>query len=240
MPRVIMIVIRVILRLPFWMYQICKYGKDENFEVYDVDARGKLLHGYIERVMKVSRIDVECHGEEKLPKENGFIIYANHQGMNDILMLLASTDRFLSFVFKIELANIIVLKQVIRMIHAKAMDRSDVRQSLRVIRDVTNEVKNNKLNYVIFPEGTRSRNGNELLEFKGGSFKSATNAKCPIVPVAMIDSYKAFESKSIKRVKTQIHYLDPIPYEEYQGMKTNEIAEMVSERIKACIEANVH
>lgn len=240
MPRVIMIVLRVIFRLPFWMYQICKYGKDETFEVYDVDARGKLLHRYIERVMKVSRIDVECHGVEKLPEKNGFIIYANHQGMNDILMLLGTTDRFLSFVFKIELANIIVLKQVIRMLHAKAMDRKDVRQSLRVIRDVTNEVKNYGLNYVIFPEGTRSKNGNELLEFKGGSFKSATNAKCPIVPVAMIDSYKAFESNSIKRVKAQIHYLDPIPYEEYQGMKTNEIAEMVSGRIKACIEANAH
>ncbi len=239
MPRVVMTVIFVLFKLPFWLWKICKYSNDETFEVYDAKERGKLLHGIVKQVLKAARIEVECHGEEKLPKEDGFIIYANHQGMNDILMLLGTTDRFLSFVFKIELANVIVLRRVMKMIRAKAMDRQDVRQSLRVIREVSNEVKGG-LNYVIFPEGTRSRNGNNLLEFKGGSFKSAKNAKCPIVPVAMIDSYKAFESNSIKRVKTKIIYLDPIPYEVYKEMKTNEIAELVSDRIKACIKENMN
>ncbi len=238
MPRVVMTVIFVLFRLPFWLWKISKYAKDETFEVYDAKTRGKFLHNICLQVLKAARIEVECEGVEKLPKEDGFMIYANHQGMNDILMLLGTTDRFLSFVFKIELANVIVVRRVIKMIRAKGMDRGDVRQSLRVIREVTNEVKNG-LNFVIFPEGTRSRNGNELLEFKAGSFKSATNAKCPIVPVAMIDSYKAFESNAIKRVKTKIVYLDPIPYEAYKGMKTNEIAEMVSGRIKACIQANI-
>ena len=69
---------------------------------------------------------------------------------------------------------------------AYMMDRNDIRQSLQVIVNVTNEVKNGR-NYLIFPEGTRSKMGNEMLEFKGGSFKAATKAKCPIVPVALID-----------------------------------------------------
>ena len=71
---------------------------------------------------------------------------------------------------------------------AYMMDRNDIRQSLQVIVNVTNEVKNGR-NYLIFPEGTRSKMGNEMLEFKGGSFKAATKAKCPIVPVALIDSF---------------------------------------------------
>ena len=64
------------------------------------------------------------------------------------------------------------------------------------------------------------------------SFKSAVNAKCPIVPVALIDSFKPFDLPSIKRVKVQVHYLDPIYPEEYAGMKTKEIASLVHDRIQ--------
>ena len=86
------------------------------------------------------------------------------------------------------------------------------------------------------PEGTRSRNGNEIGEFKGGSFKSATKAKCPIVPVAIIDSYKAFDTKSIEKVTVQVHYLEPLYYDDYKMLKTNEIAEIVSKKIKKTID----
>ena len=74
--------------------------------------------------------------------------------------------------------------------------------------------------------------GNRLLDFKGGSFKSAQKAKCPVVPVALIDSYKAFDTKSIARQTVQVHFLEPIPYEEYQGMKTTQLAAIVKERIE--------
>lgn len=77
------------------------------------------------------------------------------------------------------------------------LDRNDLRQGLQVIKQVAEEVKKGR-NYLIFAEGTRSRKGNQLLDFKGGSFKSAVKAQCPIVPVALIDSYKSFDTNSIK------------------------------------------
>ena len=113
---------------------------------------------------------------------------------------------------------------------AYMMDRNDIRQSLQVIVNVTNEVKNGR-NYLIFPEGTRSKMGNEMLEFKGGSFKAATKAKCPIVPVALIDSYRVFNSFWLGPVTTQVHYLKPIYFEEYGSLKTQEIAALVLDRI---------
>lgn len=64
---------------------------------------------------------------------------------------------------------------------AKLIDRQDLRQSMKIIQQVTEEVKQGR-NYIIFAEGTRSRKQNELLDMKGGSFKSAVKAKCPIVP----------------------------------------------------------
>ena len=139
-----------------------------------------------------------------------------------------------SFVFKKEISNIILLKQVIAALGAIPIDRNDIRQSMQVINQMTEEVKKGR-NFLIFAEGTRSRKGNELLEFKGGSFKSAQKAKCPIVPCALIDSFVPFDRKSIRPVTVKLYYLPPMYYEEYKDMKTTEIAAEVKHRIEAKI-----
>ena len=112
-----------------------------------------------------------------------------------------------------------------------------MRQSLEVIQNVTKEVQNGR-NYLIFPEGTRSRNGNVMGEFHGGSFRCAVKAKCPIVPFALIDSFKVLDQKGSAPVTVQLHYLQPIPYEEFAGMKATEVADMVKAQIQAVIDAN--
>ena len=117
------------------------------------------------------------------------------------------------------------------------MDREDIKQSMEVIVNVIKEVKKGR-NYLIFPEGTRSRKGNEMLDFHWGSFKCALKAKCPIVPIAFVDSFKVLDQKGIKPVKVQIHYLKPIPYEEYKDLNTKDLAEMVHSRIKTVVDAN--
>ena len=56
------------------------------------------------------------------------------------------------------------------------------------------------------------------------------------MPVAIIDSFKAFDTHSTAEMTAQIHYLEPIPYEMYKGMKTKDISAMVKERIQETIE----
>ncbi len=235
MERIILMVLRLLYKVPGWWIKVCRYGKDENFEKYDEEQRYALLREVTTRANRAGRVTVECYGRENLPKENGYILFPNHQGLFDTLLFFETHGRFLSFVMKKEVANALLVKQIGRMVRAKAMDRSDVRQSMTVIKEVSEEVKKGR-NYIIFPEGTRSREGNKLLNFKGGAFKSAVYAKCPIVPVAVIDSYKAFDIHSIKKMTAQIHYLEPLTYEQYKGMKTVEIAAIVKSRIEAEIE----
>lgn len=115
------------------------------------------------------------------------------------------------------------------------MDREDIKQSMKVINAVTEDVKKGR-NFIIFAEGTRSKMGNKLLDFKGGSFKSATKAKCPIVPCALIDSFKPFDEKSIKPVTVKLIYMPPMYYEEYKDMKTVDIAGEVKRRIEETIQ----
>ena len=57
---------------------------------------------------------------------------------------------------------------------------------------------------------TSSRMGNQTQEFKGGTFKSAVKAKCPIVPCALIDSFIPFDENSIRPVTVKIYYLKDV------------------------------
>ena len=85
----------------------------------------------------------------------------------------------------------------------------------------------------------RSKMGNKLLEFKGGSFKAAQKAKCPIVPCALINSFVPFDENSVRQVTVKLLYLKPLYYEEYRHMRSNEIAEEVKRRIEEAIEKNL-
>ena len=232
MKRILLMVIRnIVLVLPMWI-RLCyhaahpdKYTEQEHF---------KMLKFIDHRANKAGHVEIVASGIENIPKENGFIFYPNHQGVYDVLAIMEVAPVPFSVVAKKEVANIPFLKQIFSCVKAKMMDREDIRQSLQVIMQVAKEVKEGR-NYIIFPEGTRSKNGNTVGEFKGGSFKAATKAKCPIVPVALINAFKPFDTNSIEQVKVQVHFLEPLYYEDYKEMKTTEIAQVVQDRIQKMI-----
>ncbi len=229
--RIVLMVVRLIYIAPYYVYRIWKYGKTENVDLNEAYA-------YIKKVTKVAnkagRVKIESRGLENLPKEDGFIFYPNHQGLFDVLVFLESCPRPFAFVIKKEARNIILLKQVGDALGSLAIDRGDIKQSMKVILEMADRVKAGK-NFLIFAEGTRSKQGNRLLDFKGGSFKAAMKAKCPIVPCALIDSFKPFDEKSVKPVTVKLIYLPPMYYEEYKDMKTGEIATEVKRRIEEAI-----
>lgn len=229
MKRIVIMVLRNILFLPWWFIQLLWYGREN--DRHTEEERFAILKKIVLHANKSGRVTIKAEGLENLPKENGFILYPNHQGLFDVLSIIECCSRPVSVVMKQEVKDTILIKQVRKIMRAQAMDRDDIKQSLSVILQVAKEVGEGR-NYVIFPEGTRSRNGNRLIEFKGGSFKAATKAKAPIVPVALIDSFVPFDSHSIRPVTVQVHYLPPLYYEDYKGMKTTEIAALVKEKIE--------
>ena len=228
-------VFRLLYRAFYYFYHICKCASREDIS-YEEGFR------WIKRTTilanRAGRVKIEAHGLENLPEKDGFIMFPNHQGLFDVLVFFESCPRPFAFVIKKEAANIILLKQVREALGSLVMDREDIRQSMKVIQTMAEEVKKGR-NFLIFPEGTRSRQGNHTLEFKGGTFKSAVKAKCPIVPCALIDSFIPFDEKSIRPVTVHLYYLKPLYYEEYQNMKTTEIAEEVKRRIDEQIEAHL-
>lgn len=232
MMRIVLMVLRLIIRVPYYMAGIWWYGQKKDFDL-------EKSYAFVKKVTKAAnragRVRIESHGLENIPKEDGFIFFPNHQGLFDVLVFLESCPVPFAFVIKKEASNVILLKQVIAALRSIVIDREDIRQSLEVINQVTKEVKKGR-NFLIFAEGTRSKMGNRLLPFKGGTFKSAVKAQCPIVPCALINSFKPFDEKSIAPVTVKLVYLPPISYMEYASMKTPQIADLVKKRIEAAIE----
>lgn len=232
MKRIVLMVWRNIFFVPYFLIKLYYYAA--HVDQYPEITRFKLLKKIVEKANWGGNVTLEVYGRENIPQENGFMFFPNHQGLYDVLAIVDACPRPFSVVAKKEVANIPFLKQVFACMKAFMIDRENVRQSMQVIINVTNEVKKGR-NYLIFAEGTRSREGNKLLNMKGGSFKAATKSKCPIVPVALIDSFKPFDTNSTEPVTVQVHFLKPMYYEEYQEMNTNEIAKEVKRRIEEVI-----
>lgn len=236
MKRIMLMVAYNILLVPYMWFKLCYYAR--HVDKYTEEQRYKVLRFIDNRAIKGGRVKIDVHGQENIPEQNGFMFFPNHQGLFDVLSIVAACPRPFSVVMKKEIQNIPFLKQVFACMKAYAIDRDDVKQAMKVIIQVTKEVKEGR-NYLIFAEGTRTKDPNHVHEFKGGSFKSAMKAKCPIVPVALIDAYKPFDTKSIEKVTVQVHFLEPISYDEYKDMKSVELAAEVKSRIEKVIEKKV-
>ena len=233
MNRIVLMVLRNLHRLPGAVIKLCRYARHP--ERYSEAESYAHIQKIMNWAVRSGNVDLTVTGLENIPAEGGFIFYGNHQGMFDIVSLAATCPLPLGAVFKKELGNVPFLKQIIACTRSYSMDREDVRQSLTVIQNVAKEVQGGR-RYIIFPEGTRGKQGTVMGEFHGGSFRAAMKAKCPIVPIAYIDSFKPLDQKGSDPVTVQMHYLPAIPYEEYGHLKSTEVAALVKERIAAKIQ----
>lgn len=203
-----------------------KYGEETCF---------KMAKKMIDLVKKWGRITTEVYGMETLPKTGGYVMYSNHQGRYDALGIIGSHPTTCAVVMDFERARKPLSNEFIKLVRGKRLKKDDLRQQVRIMQEIVEELKEGR-RYLLFPEGGYTDNCNTLQEFHAGSFKCAQKAHCPIVPVAIWDSYKPFGCRSLKKVTTQVHFLEAIPYEFYQGKNTAEIRDMVRERIEERME----
>lgn len=202
-------------------------------DLYSEEERYSYVRYVVGLIQETGFIKTESFGTENLPKTGGYVMYPNHQGKYDCYGIAAVHEAPMTAVMDREMSYFVLVDEIMKMLQGQRLDINDPRQALKVINSIAEEVAAGR-RYVIFPEGAYdNQKKHTLWDFKAGCFKAAVKAKAPIVPVTLIDSYKAYNSWRILPVKTQVHFLEPIYYEDYAGMRTVEIAAMVKERIQA-------
>ncbi|MGL4345115.1 MAG: lysophospholipid acyltransferase family protein [Cellulosilyticaceae bacterium] len=142
-------------------------------------------------MFKAADTEIVIRGQENLP-QNGPVVYmGNHKGLFDSPLMAHLIDEPIIFIGKQETKKMPVIGKWFDAMGCIYIDRDDMKKQLQAILEGIEELKSGQ-SVVIFPEGTRSK-GRALGSFKAGSFKLATKAKVPIVPIAIQDTFKVLE-----------------------------------------------
>lgn len=174
------------------------------------------------------------YGEEAVPP-GPVLFVVNHQSNFDIPACLACLPHFAPFIAKVELEKIPVLSWWMKKMGCFFMDRSNMRQSLNIILEGIEVLKGGQ-SLVIFPEGTRARDG-VMMDFKPGSLKLATKAGVPIVPVTIKNTFKVFEEHNrIRKADVSIIFHDAIDTTLLSRDDINQLHVTVRDIIKSSLE----
>jgi 1-acyl-sn-glycerol-3-phosphate acyltransferase len=175
---------------------------------------------------------VELRGAEQLP-DGPCILMSNHQSNFDILALSATIPRRIYWIAKKELFDIPIFGSSIRRGGYIPVDRSDGRKALKSMDNAATIIRQGK-SVVMFPEGTRSRDGH-LLPFKRGGFMLAVRAGVPVIPVTINGSGKVNPGGLIKlyrgRIILTLHPQVTVP----EGMKKSAAEEWLMEKVRSVI-----
>ena len=129
------------------------------------------------------RIDIQAEGQENVP-EGGFVYASNHESLVDILVLGAALPGDFKWAAKRSVMNVPFLGWHLRLAGHVPVDRNQGKEAAVAVIETFEKVLRDEKPLLVFPEGTRTTDGN-LKPFKDGAFQAAVMAEKPVVPVAL-------------------------------------------------------
>jgi len=141
-------------------------------------------------------VRVEVNGIERLDPNQTYIFTPNHQSLIEVPLFVTYLGRNPAYLGKKEIFKYPVFGYGIRLMGVVPVDRSNSPAAVESARLATENLRHGK-SYVVYPEGTRSRDGH-LLPFKKGAFMMAIDASVPVVPVTVSGATKIMPKAQIK------------------------------------------
>ena len=147
----------------------------------------------------ISGMKTEVYGKENIPsKGTASVFVINHRSIFDIISLYPLLENRTGFVAKDSLNKVPVFRIWIKKLHGLFLNREDIREGVKTIKEATDNVKNG-ISMCIFPEGTRNKDltsKTSMLPFHGGSLKIAERSGAPVIPVAIYNTGEVFEGNN--------------------------------------------
>ena len=225
-------IIWIYLNLIFWtllfglssFFAILLTGKKENFKFFGV-IWGKTLSF-------IFNIKLIVKGKHNLQDRN-YIFASNHASLIDIPLLLIAVNRYTVFIAKSELSKIPIFKSILDRAGFIFVDRKNNDSAVKSMNNLIEDIKKIPRSVAIFPEGTRTSDGN-LLPFKKGAAIFAINTDIPVVPVAISGTYSWSKKKlfDISQSVISFEFGEPITTENYSFDDRDYLTEKIKANIK--------
>ena len=167
--------------------------------------RGRYM-GWIVRlwakiILKASFIEFKIEGEENIKPDTHYFFAANHESEFDIPLVFAAIKLQMVAISKIELKNIPFLGWAMQAAGHIFVNRKNHVSALKSMEKARESMSQNPRSVIIFPEGTRSKDG-QILPFKKGGLILAMNLKMEVVPLGIIGTRTLIQNKFSSRNDT--------------------------------------
>lgn len=183
---------------------------------YPVNFKGKLanllMKIWTNAMLLFYGVRVNVIGRENITSSEGKVYVSNHASYLDIFVLLAKVPVNLRILYKREMNKIPLLGWAMMAAEFVPIDRENVRSAMRSLEKASRKMDKG-ISYVVFPEGTRSPDG-EVKEFKRGMFLLAEKAQKDILPISISNTRNLMPigSLRIKSGKVNLVIGEPIHY----------------------------
>lgn len=231
---IIVVVLFLIVTLPYLGIEYLLAKKNPEKSRTRQIALVRFMLGHVLTPLCGARMHVS--GLYNIPKDERGLFVGNHASYYDIILSYAYLPQPMAYIIKQELKKVPILGPWMKRIGCLFIDRSDPRKAITTIQDCCNVIKNNESSVFVYPEGTRSRDG-QVHEFHAGSFKAAQRTGCPIVPVAMKGTRDIWENHPRKLVPGDVYltFGKPIYMNELDSEQKKHIGEVVKADIEAML-----
>jgi 1-acyl-sn-glycerol-3-phosphate acyltransferase len=198
---------------------------------------GHVARWWGKTIMMVSRIHYSTRGLSHIQLDQEYIFAGNHESSLDIPLAFAVIPKTLVPVSKIELRKIPIMGWGMTMAGHIFVDRKNRKKSMESIREAQASLITFPRSVLIFPEGTRSVDG-ELKQFKGGGLMLAIGTGIPVIPMAFCGTADANKkgSYNIKRKPVELRFGPPIDPAQFSFDTRKEFAVKVRESVQSLIE----
>lgn len=205
-------------------------------ERFNMNARNKSSLAFVNfglRIVQlISGVKLEVHGYENIPKDQAVLFVGNHTSFYDIIVTYPLMKQPTGYIAKKEIKKVPFLSWWMYFVNCIFLDRKDPRAGLKSVLNAADMIRNG-ISIFLFPEGTRSKDC-KLGEFKEGSFKIATKAKCPVIPVGIQGTYNIFEKQQprIKSSKVIVTFGKPIYTDQLDRAGQKQLPSIVKEQVR--------
>ena len=189
-------------------------------------------------ICRLAGVRVTVEGRERVDPAGTYIFAANHQSQFDIFALQGYLGIDFRWLAKKELFDIPIFGAGMRSAGYISVDRSRGRQAVQSLNEAAQRITDGT-SVIIFPEGTRSRDG-ELQPFKSGAMVLAIKAGVPIVPVAITGTHQVLaKGRLLSRPgRVSIRVGQPIATTQFKATEKQALATRLQEEVAALLVAS--